>query len=246
MPNRTDICPKRLQHGCAPQLNHAADSATRVRRSASGPTKTMRQTRLKLLNDSPLDLQPSSPFLYFPGPRATWGCCAPHPPHGQAPRLAREKTAGVNWFTHQTRGAATEIDARGGSHVRFGCPLPSRSFAAHFDPPQSRLLVLLIGLGAHCGDHSHDRAREHQLGALPPGMRCSPLTSFGTLFETTVRAQAPIAFVSAQATLRHGLAPHRPQHGKRHNRRNDVQDRCNHKDRGPATGPSRQHVAQRN
>jgi hypothetical protein len=36
----------------APQLNHAADSATRVRRSASDPTKAISQVRLKPLNDS--------------------------------------------------------------------------------------------------------------------------------------------------------------------------------------------------
>ena len=37
--------------GVAPPLNHAVHSATRVRRSASDPTKAISQGRLKPLND---------------------------------------------------------------------------------------------------------------------------------------------------------------------------------------------------
>jgi len=77
--------------GVTPQLNHAADSATRVRRSASDPTKAISQVRLKPPNDSSLrpptfNSSPVSPwrgFFVSPGPSATWGASRPPPPEHQ-------------------------------------------------------------------------------------------------------------------------------------------------------------------
>jgi hypothetical protein len=145
---------------------------------------------------------------------------------------------GVNWFTHPTRGEPLQTstrNARGGSDVRFGCPSPPRLFVSHFDPLQGHLLVLLVGPGTRCGAHSDARARGNELGVVPRRMRCPPLSSTGRT-----------AFVFAEGILHRGLASHRPQHSKRHNRRNDVEDRSDHKNCRPTTGPGRQHVPQRN
>ena len=94
-PRRSVRCRRRRSRSCGrssrrpgPQLNHAANSATRVRRSASDPTKAISQVRLKPPNNSSLrpptfNSSPVSPwrgFFVSPGPSATWGASRPPPP----------------------------------------------------------------------------------------------------------------------------------------------------------------------
>jgi hypothetical protein len=166
---------------------------------------------------------------------------------------AKERPRSVNWFTHPTRGDRYRIgaNARGGTDGRFGCTLPPRLFASHFKPLQGRLFVLLVGPGTRCGDHSDDRAGDPELDVVSHRMMCPPLTGFNSaaacLTKRSPQSQHYVRLsFSAWASLRRGLAPHRSQYGKRHNRRRDVEDRSNHENCRPTTGPSRQHVAQWN